>query len=158
MPKPRRKSKDNVSIPRQVLTELLGMYLPDERKHWQEADCAANHIYHSWRVVELALEKKNKKKASTTDDWIKRYTPFVNRFVNESNPHAGWGFDGKPHLFETYGPELVFVRKQEPRRIWTLIDGEDGRNWLVAGYHLVNRIGYVVTEEPWEDCTEAYRD
>ena len=52
--------------------------------------------------------------------------------------------------FETYGAELEFVRAQDPRNIWTLVDGDDGNLYIVSGYHLVNRINYFVTEVPYE--------
>ena len=29
---------------------------------------------------------------------------------------------------------------QDPRRIWTLVDGDDGNMYIVDGYHLVNRV------------------
>lgn len=38
-------------------------------------------------------------------------------------------------------------------RVWTLIEGE--KNWrnlyACPGYHIVNVLGYCVTEEPWTD-------
>lgn len=33
--------------------------------------------------------------------------------------------------------------------VWTLIDGDEG-DALLPGFHIVNRIGYIVTEHPWE--------
>src|SRR5580658_9909359 len=69
--------------------------------------------------------------------------------LNHINPNAGWGNDeGSGCLFETYGSELDFVRRQDPRTIWTLLDGDDGDLYLVSGYHLVNRIGYLVSTVP----------
>ena len=32
--------------------------------------------------------------------------------------------------------------------IWTIVDA-DGNLYAAAGYHRVNRIGYVLTEKPW---------
>jgi hypothetical protein len=75
---------------------------------------------------------------------------FDERFLlvsNHLNPNAGWSCSdsGAGCLFETFGSELAFVRQQDPRTIWTLIDGEDGDLYLVSGYHFVNRIGYLVS-------------
>jgi len=80
---------------------------------------------------------------------------FDNRYKlvrNHLNPHAGWvyGYD-RGCLFETYGEELEFVRKQDPRTIWTLVDGDDGDQYLVSGYHHVNRLGYLLTTDPLPD-------
>lgn len=65
---------------------------------------------------------------------------------NHLNPHASWGFDDEAGcLFETYGEELDFVRQQDPCTIWTLVDGDDGDQYVLSGFHLVNRIGYLVS-------------
>lgn len=68
-------------------------------------------------------------------------------------------------MFETFGSDLQTVLQTDPQRVWTVIDvdlsdgaphpygDEDGDNcWvIVAGYHRVNRIGYLITEIPWQD-------
>lgn len=71
---------------------------------------------------------------------------------NHLNPNASWGFgDSGGCLFETYGDELLFVRRQDPATIWTLIDGENGDLYVISGYHFVNRIGYLVSKSPVPD-------
>ncbi len=67
-------------------------------------------------------------------------------------------FDGK--MFETYGEEVEFVMEMaKQNRVITIIesDSEEESNesdevsacmYYVSGYHLVNRIGYLVTTEP----------
>jgi hypothetical protein len=71
------------------------------------------------------------------DAWDAKYKPIKNHF------------DGSDK-FETYGKELDFVRAQNPRCIWTLVDGDDGNLYIVDGYHFVNRINYFVTKVPYE--------
>ena len=84
----------------------------------------------------------------TEDEFDERY-PLV---PNHLNPNATWGFgDEGGCLFETYGEELEFVRQQEPRTIWTLIDGEDGDLYVVNGYHFVNRVGYLISKVPFPE-------
>jgi hypothetical protein len=69
--------------------------------------------------------------------------------TNHLNPTASWAYgEGAGCLFETYGEELAFVRQQDPRTVWTLIDGDDGEPYLLSGFHLVNRIGYLVSTVP----------
>lgn len=34
--------------------------------------------------------------------------------------------------------------------VWTLVDGDNGGSFAIPGYHLVNRFGYVITEERWD--------
>jgi len=63
------------------------------------------------------------------DAWEQQYRPIKNRLNGE---------------------ELDFVMAQDPRCIWTLVDGDDGNLYIVSGYHLVNRINYFVTEVPYE--------
>jgi hypothetical protein len=68
---------------------------------------------------------------------------------NHLNPHASWAFDDDGGcLFETYGEELAFVRQQDPHTIWTFVDGDDGDQYVVSGFHFVNRIGYLLSTVP----------
>ena len=72
--------------------------------------------------------------------------------ANHLNPNASWGFgDGRGCLFETYGDELEFIRQQDPSRVWTLIDGDDGDLYVISGPHFVNRIGYLLSRDPIPD-------
>lgn len=53
-------------------------------------------------------------------------------------------------MFETFGPELGAVRAADPACVWTLVDGDDDDSFYVlSGWHLVNRLGYFITERPW---------
>jgi hypothetical protein len=82
------------------------------------------------------------------DVFDEKYTPIKNHL------DANASFNGV--LFETYGKELEFVRQQPADRIWTWIDGEDG-TYLVQGYAFVNRIGYIITKEPYrQNETQEY--
>ena len=84
----------------------------------------------------------------TEDEFDTRY-PLV---INHLNPNASWIFgDGPGCLFETYGQELAFVSSQNPRTIWTLVDGDDGSQFLLSGFHIVNRIGYLVSTVPFPE-------
>jgi hypothetical protein len=84
----------------------------------------------------------------TEEEFDDRY-PLV---PNHLDLNASWAYgDGPGCLFETYGAELEFVRKQDPRTIWTLVDGDDGGQYLVSGFHYVNRIGYLLSTNPIPD-------
>jgi hypothetical protein len=68
--------------------------------------------------------------------------------------------NGQGGMFETYSPDIdhILSLANDPnnaKRIWTMIDGDDGM-YLIAGYHLVNRIYYIVTMEEWTDEDEEY--
>ena len=59
-------------------------------------------------------------------------------------------------MYETFGEELEYVKKQNPKRIWTIVDGDGDDLIIIAGFHFVNRIGYLITNEEWEDEYETY--
>ena len=75
--------------------------------------------------------------------------------TNHLNPHTSWVLgDGPGCLFETHGEELEFVRKQPPETVWTLVDGDEGDQYLISGFHFANRIGYLVAEKPVPEGVE----
>jgi hypothetical protein len=75
----------------------------------------------------------------TYEAWDKTFKPIKNKITNGEDIH-----------FETYGEEYEFVKAQDPKTIWTEVDGDSG-TYIVAGWHFVNRIHYYITENPWED-------
>lgn len=87
----------------------------------------------------------------TEDEFDDQY-PLV---PNHINPNATWVIgDTGGCLFETYGEEFEFVRRQDPRTVWTLVDGDDGDMYVISGFHFVNRVGYLVSTIPVpEDVT-----
>ena len=76
----------------------------------------------------------------TEDEWFDTYKPILNHIDTYAS------FDG--HMFETYGDELEFVKAQDENRIWMYGDGDDGGSYIWNGWHIVNRIGYFITEVP----------
>jgi hypothetical protein len=83
------------------------------------------------------------------DAWEVKYKPIKNQFAK---PQGKFGDEFVEDKFETYGKELDYVRSvydTEPKRVWTLVDGDDGNLYIVDGYHLVNRVNYFVTELPF---------
>ena len=81
----------------------------------------------------------------TIEQWDEKYQPIKNPL----NEDAGW--DGE--LFETYGDELEFVQEQDEHYVWTWIDTDEGTS-LITGYHLMDRIGYLITKNRWEEYCE----
>lgn len=79
----------------------------------------------------------------SVEEWDEKYKPMDNHI----DLNASW----EGSMFETYGAELEFVRNTPTDRIWTYCEGDNDEILLIAGYHLVNRIGYFITREPWED-------
>ena len=81
----------------------------------------------------------------TVDQWEEQYNPIQNHISGD----RGWNGT----LFETYGDDLAFVLSQPLNLRWTWVDTDEGTT-LISGFHLVNRIGYFVTEYPWIKTTE----
>lgn len=87
-------------------------------------------------------------KVITEDEFYERFTPCKNE-INENASFGGC-------LFETYGEELEIIRKTNhfaPKRVWTIVE-TDGKIYYQSGYHFVNRLGYLITEETVENDTE----
>jgi hypothetical protein len=86
-----------------------------------------------------------------TEDTFDSTYPLI---INHLDPTAAWAHgEGSGCLFEAYGEQLDFVRRQDPRTVWTLVDGDAGDQHVVSGYHIVNRIGYLISTVPVPDGT-----
>lgn len=59
-------------------------------------------------------------------------------------------------MYETFGEELDYVKTKLNKNIWTIVDNEEGDLTIIAGFHFVNRLGYLITDEAWEDEYEEY--
>jgi hypothetical protein len=85
----------------------------------------------------------------TFEEWLSKYKPINNHLDSNASfqDEAGNGI-----MFETFGMDLEYVlsiANTEPQRVWTYMDGDTG-TFVGDGYHLVNRIGYFITEVPCE--------
>jgi hypothetical protein len=78
----------------------------------------------------------------THDEWLEKYAPVAN------NVTPGDSFGGK--MFETFDKDLAFVKAQDPRCVWTLIDNNEGWQGITSGFHHVNRMGYFVSAVPFD--------
>lgn len=76
-------------------------------------------------------------------EWCTKYKPIQNNICRSA------GFDGT--MFETYGEEVQKILNTNSLHVWTYISGENENDWIVPGYYLVNRLGYFITEVPWND-------
>jgi hypothetical protein len=57
------------------------------------------------------------------------------------------GFDGSmgEHMVD-----YATARGRKPEQVWTVVDC-DGKLYLASGFHVVNRMGYIVCAEPHDD-------
>jgi hypothetical protein len=86
------------------------------------------------------------------ETWTKKYAPIKNKLSK------GAPIDG--YMFETFGKQLKELLKQANKkkidgrngyRVWTVVDGEGSSLILINGWHLVNRLGYMITRKPWTE-------
>ena len=82
-------------------------------------------------------------KEMTYEKWLDGFQPVINSLATNAP------FDGL--MFETFGAELDYVRSMPARQVWTLVEGDENELIIIGGYHLVNRIGYFITDQPWQD-------
>jgi hypothetical protein len=79
----------------------------------------------------------------TEDEFVDRFQPVPNHLLATAGFDFGWG----GCLFEASGPDLAFIRSQPMANVWTVIDGDECLE-ITDGMHVVNRLGYLLTEQP----------
>lgn len=84
----------------------------------------------------------------TEDNFDEVFKPQQNH-LDDNASFNGW-------MYETYGEELdyVFNLAKTTKKVWTIIEGDDDTMFYVAGFHYVNRIGFIVCEVEYEDNQE----
>ena len=88
------------------------------------------------------------KQLTYEEDFLNNYCPIQNPFT-EDGPHDNF-------MMETYGKELnhvIHVHQSHPKKVWTLVEGDSGSEYLLNGCRRVNRLGYFITKE---DCKEEH--
>jgi hypothetical protein len=76
----------------------------------------------------------------TWKEWEEQFIPISN--------HLSKDIDHK--MFETFGEEWDFVKAQDSKNVWTWLSG-DGCDVIVNGFAYVNRLGYFITKNPWDE-------
>ena len=60
------------------------------------------------------------------------------------------------YLFETFGEDLLLVKNTDKNLIWTLVQGDNDKLYLIPGFHIVNRLNYVIATIPFETNSRNY--
>ena len=79
------------------------------------------------------------------DQWFDAYRPTL---VHPEPKDGVAPEDQAPYsgtMFETYGEDLDRVMAAPQDKVWTLLE-VDGKQYVVPGFHFVNRMGYFITE------------
>lgn len=85
------------------------------------------------------------------ETWLETYKPIKNDVVDGGGDAP---FEGT--MFEVYGREFARVRSAPNEHVWTLVTGDNNEDVVCAGRHFVNRMGYFITERPWETGVESF--
>jgi hypothetical protein len=108
-------------------------------------------------------------KQMTINDFYNKYTTQYNqvelkKFQAKENtsglsPDDMCSFGGC--MYETFGEELDCIiamlhTEADTKHIWTIVDTDGDDLIILAGFHIINRLGYLITDEPWEDEYEEY--
>ncbi len=101
---------------------------------------------------------------ATDTEFYEKYTTEYNQVLLEKLQAKGDNNSTLPEdmcpfggcMYETFGEELEYVKAQPNERVWTIVDGEGNDLIVIAGFHIVNRLGYLVTFEDWSDEFEEY--
>ena len=89
-------------------------------------------------------------KQITEDKFDENFTPVENHL----DDNASWD----NCMFETYGEEEDYVREQDNNNIWTIVEGDNDTIFIESGFHIVNRMGYLITKEKWIEDTNVFID
>ena len=84
-------------------------------------------------------------KKENWEEWEDKYQPIPNHIDKNGTYYADE--NGVNYSFETYGEELKYIEKQNPKYIWTLIE-EDGDQFIQNGKWHINRLAYFVCKNP----------
>ena len=84
----------------------------------------------------------------TFEWWLEEFKPITNHLDDNASFQNE---DDEGIMFETFGEELDFVAEQDPRCIWTYHHGEENSTYIANGFNIVNRLGYFITEIPFEE-------
>lgn len=75
-------------------------------------------------------------------------------FRHPSSNFDIWGGLG----LETFGEDLTLIRDYDEDFVWTVVDGSEGNDqWIIPGYHHVNRICYLLTEIAHKGASIEFR-
>lgn len=83
----------------------------------------------------------------TEDDFDAQFLPVENL----EQGHGVYQFDAYDSKDRDF---LQFMAANYPTHVWTRIEGADGCLYNINGWHIVNRIDYVITEVPWLEKNE----
>lgn len=107
-------------------------------------------------LYSLNVPQVKKGEVLSEDLFMEIFKPQINHFerIKQSKSIADediCSFSGC--MYETFGEELeyVFNLTKTTKKVWTIVEGDDNKLFYSAGFHYVNRIGFLVCAEEYVD-------
>jgi|5_EtaG_2_1085323.scaffolds.fasta_scaffold06106_3 hypothetical protein len=99
------------------------------------------------------------KSNENSDLFYSKYKPFYNHIeYKEYDKGQTKGNEiGSAMYFETYGEDLEFVKSFDNKFIWTIIESDD-KQYIVQGFHYVNRLNYLIASVPFFNGKREFLD
>ena len=101
-------------------------------------------------TYEKILEIANKKPLT-----IRQHEKFFKPFIKDDDTILFDYSEEATHQANVFAHALGTKPYQH---IWTLVDGDSGKECLINGWHRCNRLAYVVCETPWGTGEESDSD
>lgn len=65
--------------------------------------------------------------------------------------------DEQIKLYETYEKDWEEKAGEGCKFLWTLVETDNDRWYIIPGFHYVNRLNYIITQVPWDEKSRDYR-
>jgi hypothetical protein len=98
-------------------------------------------------------------KTLSFEEFQERFKPQLNHLAQQRNPSCDPESCAEVNglLYQDYGEDLEFILQQNPKHVWTVVfleekEGEFESQWnFTPGFRRVNKEGYIITENPWDE-------
>jgi hypothetical protein len=77
------------------------------------------------------------------EQWFEKYQPVRNK-LNPNGCYMGY-------MYDTHGKDAIHLidSKIPNHQLWTLVDCDNEEQYIIPGWHVVNRAGHFITKYPW---------
>lgn len=80
----------------------------------------------------------------TEDEFEEKFQPKTNHLDDDAE-FSGWMYEEDGEQFK----HVKKVLKKSPYTVWTVMSGDEG-TCIVSGFHIVDCLGYIITEVPFD--------
>lgn len=77
-------------------------------------------------------------------------------FIEKFKPDMGLHGEIKRYWERREEEDLEKLQSTDNQYIWTVIEGDNQKWYIVPGWHIVNREWYIITSIPWKEGQRDY--